>query len=71
MKSKSGHITFKRGTKYKDLLPAYKDLYLTFLEETDQMPEEPELEPTTPTVFETAAPSVMTSEPVPELPTYR
>ena len=42
MKAKSGHIIFKKGTKYSDLLPVYKDLYLTFLEETQQIPEEPE-----------------------------
>ncbi len=43
LKCRSGHIIFKKGTKYRDLLPAYKDMYLTFLEETNQIPEDTEM----------------------------
>ncbi len=43
MKVRSGHIKFEKGVKYKDLLPIYKDLYLKFLKDTNQMPEEEEI----------------------------
>ncbi len=43
MKVRSGHIKFEKGVKYKDLLPIYEELYLKFLKETGQMPEEEEI----------------------------
>ena len=43
MKVRSGHIKFEKGVKYKDLLPIYKDLFLKFLRDTGQMPEEEEI----------------------------
>ena len=43
LKCKSGHIRFKKGIKYSDLLPVYKDIYLTFLEESKQIPEDEEM----------------------------
>jgi len=43
MKVRSGHIRFEKGVKYKDLLPIYKELYLKFLKETGQIPEEEEI----------------------------
>ena len=43
MKVRSGHITFEKGVKYKDLLPIYTELYMKFLKETVQMPEEEEI----------------------------
>ena len=43
MQARSGHIVFKKDTKYADLLPMYEDVFTKFLEETNQMPEaEPE-----------------------------
>ena len=43
MKVRSGHIIIEKGKKYQDLLPIYKDMYLKFLKETGQMPEEEEV----------------------------
>ena len=43
MKVRSGHIKFEKGVKYEDLLPVYSELYLKFLKETNQMPEEEEV----------------------------
>ncbi len=40
---RSGHITFEGKVEYKDLIPIYEDLYIKFLEDTDQMPEEEEV----------------------------
>jgi hypothetical protein len=42
MRSKTGHIIFPKKMKYKDLVPIYKDLYMKFLRETNQMEEEEE-----------------------------
>ncbi|MEW5937442.1 MAG: hypothetical protein AB1665_06465 [Candidatus Thermoplasmatota archaeon] len=43
MKVRSGHIIFDRYVKYKDLAPIFEDLYLQFLEQSGQMPEDPEI----------------------------
>jgi len=43
MKVRSGHIIIEKGKKYEDLLPIYKDMYMKFLKETGQMPEEEEV----------------------------
>jgi len=43
MKVRSGHIKFEKKVKYEDLAPIYKELYLKFLKETNQMPEEDEV----------------------------
>jgi hypothetical protein len=42
MRSTTGHIIFPKKMKYKDLVPIYKDLYMKFLKETDQIEEEEE-----------------------------
>ncbi len=42
MRSTTGHIIFPKKIKYKDLVPIYKDLYMKFLKETDQIEEEEE-----------------------------
>ena len=42
MKVRSGHIVFDRKVTYKQLLPAFRSMFLKFLEETQQMPEDPE-----------------------------
>jgi len=42
MRAKSGHIIFTKGTKYKDLAPVYRELFMKFLEDTGQMPDEEE-----------------------------
>ena len=42
MKVRSGHIVFDRKVTYKQLLPAFRSLFLKFLEETQQLPEDPE-----------------------------
>jgi hypothetical protein len=43
MRAKTGHIVFPKRTKYRDLVPIYKDLYMSFLEETEQVHEEDEV----------------------------
>lgn len=43
MKVRSGHIKFEKGVSYKDLIPIYEELYVKFLEDTDQVPEEDEV----------------------------
>ena len=42
MRSKTGHIIFPKKMKYKDLVPIYRDLYMKFLRETNQLEEEEE-----------------------------
>ena len=42
MKVRSGHIVFDRKVTYKQLLPAFRAMFLKFLEETQQLPEDPE-----------------------------
>jgi hypothetical protein len=43
MKVRSGHIKFEKGVKYEDLTKVYQELFLKFLKETNQMPEEEEV----------------------------
>lgn len=43
MKAETGHIVFKEKFKYKDLQEVFEELLTTFLEETDQMPDEDEI----------------------------
>jgi hypothetical protein len=43
MKPRSGHISFPKKTKYKDLAPSFKELLTKFLSETSQTPEEKEI----------------------------
>src|SRR2546427_11853788 len=43
MKVRSGHIVFDRKVTYKQLLPAFRSMFLKFLEETQQIPEDPEI----------------------------
>jgi hypothetical protein len=40
MGPRSGHFVFKKGTKWKDLLPAYEGMYKLFLQETAQLSDE-------------------------------
>lgn len=40
MKATSGHFVFKKNTSYKDLAKIFPELLRTFLEETDQLPED-------------------------------
>ncbi len=42
MKVRSGHIVFDRKVTWKQLLPVFRPMFLKFLEETQQMPEDPE-----------------------------
>src|SRR3989442_126783 len=42
MRSRSGHIKFDKKVKWKNLAPAFRPLFLKFLEETQQMPEDAE-----------------------------
>ncbi|TLZ49882.1 MAG: hypothetical protein E6K18_07595 [Methanobacteriota archaeon] len=42
MKVRSGHIVFDRKVTYKQLLPTFRAMFLKFLEETQQLPEDPE-----------------------------
>lgn len=43
MKAESGHIVFKEKFRYKDLEPVFEEMLTTFLEDTDQMPDESEI----------------------------
>src|SRR4030067_1492322 len=43
MKVRSGHIVFDRKVTYKQLLPVFRPMFLKFLEETQQIPEDPEI----------------------------
>ena len=42
MRARSGHIKFDKKVKWKNLVPAFKPLFLKFLEETQQLPEDME-----------------------------
>ena len=42
MKVRSGHLVFDRKVTFKQLLPVFRPMFLKFLEETQQMPEDPE-----------------------------
>ena len=42
MRARSGHIKFDKKVKWKNLVSAFKPMFLKFLEETQQMPEDPE-----------------------------
>ena len=43
MKVRSGHIKFEKGVEYKDFIPIFSEMYLKFLEDTDQVPDEEEV----------------------------
>ena len=40
MRARSGHIEFDKKVRWKNLIPAFRPLFLKFLEETQQMPED-------------------------------
>ena len=40
MKTRSGHILFPKKIKYRDLAPAFKEILVKFLNETNQVPQE-------------------------------
>jgi hypothetical protein len=42
MRARSGHFKFDKKVKWKNLAPAFRPLFLKFLEETQQMPEDME-----------------------------
>ncbi len=42
MKARSGHFTFDKKVRYKDLAPSFPTVFTKFLEETGQMPVEKE-----------------------------
>ena len=42
MKVRSGHLVFDKKVTYRQLLPAFRPMFLKFLEETQQIPEDPE-----------------------------
>lgn len=50
MKVRSGHLMFSKKVQFKDLIPVYKEMYMKFLEETNQVCEDPE---TTSAIIET------------------
>ena len=43
MKARSGHIRFDESVTWRKLLPAFRQMLVTFLEESGQMPEDPEV----------------------------
>ncbi len=43
MKARSGHIRFDESFTWRKLLPAFRPMLVTFLEESGQMPEDPEV----------------------------
>ena len=40
MRARSGHIEFDKKVRWKNLIPAFRPLFLKFLEETQQVPED-------------------------------
>src|SRR5881296_2789759 len=40
MRARSGHIKFDKKVKWKNLVSAFRPLFLKFLEETQQLPED-------------------------------
>ncbi len=42
MRARSGHIKFDKKVHWKNLVPAFKPMFLKFLEETQQLPEDME-----------------------------
>jgi hypothetical protein len=42
MKARSGHFIFDKKVRYKDLAPVFRALFIKFLEDTNQMPDEKE-----------------------------
>lgn len=42
MRARSGHVKFDKKVRWKNLVPAFRPLFLKFLEETQQMPEDVE-----------------------------
>ncbi len=40
MRARSGHIKFDKKVRWKNLVPAFKPMFLKFLEETQQLPED-------------------------------
>ena len=40
MRARSGHIKFDKKVRWKSLVPAFKPMFLKFLEETQQLPED-------------------------------
>lgn len=42
MRARSGHIKFDKKVRWKNLVPAFKPVFLKFLEETQQLPEDME-----------------------------
>ena len=42
MKVRSGHLVFDRKVTFRQLLPVFRPMFLKFLEETQQFPEDPE-----------------------------
>ena len=43
MRAHSGHIRFDRSVTWKKLLPAFRPMFTKFLEESGQMPQDPEI----------------------------
>jgi hypothetical protein len=42
MRARSGHFRFDKKVRWKQLVPAFRPLFLKFLEETQQLPEDME-----------------------------
>jgi len=40
---RSGHIVFDRSVTWRKLVPVFRPLFLKFLEESEQMPQDPEI----------------------------
>ena len=43
MRAHSGHIRFDRSVTWKKLLPAFRPMFTKFLEESGQLPQDPEI----------------------------
>ena len=42
MRARSGHVKFDKKVRWKNLVPAFRPLFLKFLEETQQLPDDME-----------------------------
>ena len=43
MKARSGHFRFDKSVTWRKLLPAFRPMFVRFLEEAGQIPEDPEV----------------------------
>ena len=43
MKASSGHLVLDEGVEYRDLVPVFPEILTTFLQESGQVPDDPDI----------------------------